>query len=105
MWPLSTEPRPVRPPDTTSGGQTAHPGVVGCRFRPQGASAVGVHKASLTPPLLLRRRSRPKERALFESQLNERRGVRSAVSHVFQLTRAHSTLPAYHGSRGCVSRE
>ena len=51
MWPLSTEPRPVRPSDTTSAGRTAHPGVVGCRFRPQGASAVGVHKASLTPPV------------------------------------------------------
>ena len=50
MWPLSTEPRPVRPSDTTSAGRTAHPGVVGCRFRPQGASAVGVHKASLNPP-------------------------------------------------------
>ena len=50
MWPLSTEPRPVRGSEPTSDPRTAHPGVVGCRFRPQGASAVGVHKASLTPP-------------------------------------------------------
>ena len=57
MWPLSTEPRAVRGSDTTSEPRTAHPGVVGCRFRPQGASAVGVHKASLTPPVDRRRKS------------------------------------------------
>ena len=67
MWPLSTKPRPVRPPDTTSGGRTAHPGVVGCRFRPQGASAVGVHKASLTPPKYGARL--PKELHYQESRL------------------------------------
>ena len=60
MWPLSTEPRPVRGSEPTSDPRTALAGVVGCRFRPQGASAVGVHKASLTPP---QNTLRPKELA------------------------------------------
>ena len=65
MWPLSTEPRAVRGSDTTSEPRTAHPGVVGCRFRPQGASAVGVHKASLTPPVYAL--SSPKEESTRRS--------------------------------------
>ena len=68
MWPLSTEPRPVRGSEPTSDPRTAHPGVVGCRFRPQGASAVGVHKASLTPPS--DDVSRPKEEGHKEGRCN-----------------------------------
>ena len=82
MWPLSTEPRPVRPSDTTSAGRTAHPGVVGCRFRPQGASAVGVHKASLTPPS--DDVSRPKESAWLGFQFSEL--VRASYSQPHVIT-------------------
>ena len=60
MWPLSTEPRPVRGSEPTSDPRTAHPGVVGCRFRPQGASAVGVHNEGFSHPPQIRGKAPPR---------------------------------------------
>ena len=97
MWPLSTEPGPGNLADTTSARFTARPGVVGCRFRPQGASAVGVHKASLTPPS--DDVSRPKE--LFDggyvvSGLSEQK--EPVLSHKHH-TLNHTNWAAAHSSR------